>query len=161
MIYEQKLRAANYLFIKTSNSECHQDTSPVQLANPSNTIVMQALADVLANATDTESHEPPEESITNLQPTPQPAPNPRECFVGEIIIVRTSSTYSTEVVVKDKEDTELRVGFAFPPDGYGYEGVPTEFLKRGLTMLILYPSRTHMDGEGDLIVVHSPKHIKV
>lgn len=122
---------------------------------------MQALADVLANATDTESHEAPEQTVTNLQPNPQPAPNPRECFVGEIIIVRTSSTYSTEVLVKDKEDTELRVGFAFPPDGYGYEGVPTEFLKRGLTMLILYPSRTHMDGEGDLIVVHSPKHIKV
>ncbi|OJI98847.1 hypothetical protein ASPVEDRAFT_69380, partial [Aspergillus versicolor CBS 583.65] len=124
-------------------------------------MAMQALADVLANATDTESHEAPEQTVTNLQPNSQPAPNPRECFVGEIVIVGSSSTYSTEVVVKDKEDTDLRVGFAFPPDGYGYEGVPTEFLKRGLTMLILYPSRTQLDGGGDLIVVHNPKHIKI
>lgn len=126
-------------------------------------MAMQALADVLANtnANDTESNESPQESIATSHPNPQPVPNPRECFVGEIVMVGTSSMFNTEVLVKDKEDTELRVGFASPPDGYGYEGAPTEFLKRGLTMLILHPSRIAMNGGGELIVVHNPKHIKV
>lgn len=122
---------------------------------------MQALTEVLANANDIESHEPLQESDTTLNPSLQPTPSPRECFVGEIVTVGGSSTYNTEVLVKDKEDTEVRVGFAFPPDGYGYEGVPREFLKRGLTMLILSPSRAAMNGGGELIVVHNPKHIKV
>lgn len=122
---------------------------------------MQALAEALADADDTEYHEPPQESDTTLNPSLQPTPSPRECFVGEIVTVGSSSTYNTEVLVKDKEDTEVRVGFAFPPDGYGYEGVPREFLKRGLTMLILSPSRAAMNGGGELIVVHNPKHIKV
>ncbi|KAL4985251.1 hypothetical protein BDW68DRAFT_179878 [Aspergillus falconensis] len=83
------------------------------------------------------------------------------CFVGEILEVETSVDCNTELAVKDKDGNILRIGFTFPYDMSDEERIPSEILKRGLTILILAAFIEDVPGGGKGIELLNPRLVKV
>ncbi|KAL4800834.1 hypothetical protein BDV19DRAFT_383853 [Aspergillus venezuelensis] len=118
------------------------------------------------------------EPTLHLTPAGTIAPQP-ECFIGEMLRIGSSRHYPTEMLVIGTDDVISRVGFTFPVsvDGDGNAigsrdnsshasddesgCLPTKYLKRGCTILILRAFRRDMPKWGEGFEVNDVEFIKV
>ncbi|KAL4883153.1 hypothetical protein BJY04DRAFT_216451 [Aspergillus karnatakaensis] len=77
-------------------------------------------------------------------------------FAGEILSVRSTDHYHTELTVKDISDTVVRIGFCCQ-----IRTTLSELLCRETTTLVLWPDTCEMAGGDQGIEIHNTRYVKV